>query len=316
LDEWRIKEPAGEGYTDMIQREFDFYDKTSDEADTEEIPIDQYFPEAEANKLAALEAFNKHLYRPNTYLHKWWARRSGTTFRHILKQLVKNPLKRNYYESGGLEGEIIFDPMMGGGTTLHEAIRMGANVIGVDIDPIPVLQAKATLNITPLIRKKSIFNEFLRALRNKLDPLYRTTCPYCKQDAEIQFVLYGLRKRCSCREVLFIDQLLLRKEKNNSAYICSNCHDIYSDPDHTCSAQADRALVLKGTKYCEECNEPFSDIGDIPFSERYVPLAVVGKCSEHGRFFKTINNDDWAILSRAQAISKKINWGDQGNFLV
>lgn len=30
--------------------------------------------------------------------------------------------------------------MMGGGTILHEAIRLGANVIGYDIDPIPVLQ--------------------------------------------------------------------------------------------------------------------------------------------------------------------------------
>jgi len=42
-----------------------------------EIPIDKYFPEDEANKLAAFESYNKHLYRPNTYLHKWWARRSG-----------------------------------------------------------------------------------------------------------------------------------------------------------------------------------------------------------------------------------------------
>jgi hypothetical protein len=42
------------------------------------------FPEEEANALASLESYNKHLYRPNTYLHKWWARRCGTTFRYIL----------------------------------------------------------------------------------------------------------------------------------------------------------------------------------------------------------------------------------------
>ena len=28
------------------------------------IPIDKYFPEDEANKLAAFESYNKHLYRP------------------------------------------------------------------------------------------------------------------------------------------------------------------------------------------------------------------------------------------------------------
>jgi hypothetical protein len=32
-----------------------------------EIPIDNFFPEEAANKLATLESFNKHLYRPNTY---------------------------------------------------------------------------------------------------------------------------------------------------------------------------------------------------------------------------------------------------------
>jgi adenine-specific DNA methylase len=54
----------------------------------ETVPIDSSFPEDEVNELAQLECYNKHLFRPNTYLHKWWARRSGTTFRHILKQLV------------------------------------------------------------------------------------------------------------------------------------------------------------------------------------------------------------------------------------
>ena len=40
--------------------------------------------------------------------------------------------------------------MRGGGTTLHEAIRLGANVVGADIDPIPILQARASLSdMTP-----------------------------------------------------------------------------------------------------------------------------------------------------------------------
>jgi hypothetical protein len=46
------------------------------------VPIDSGFPEEAANRLAEIESFNKHLFRPNTYLHKWWARRSGTTFRY------------------------------------------------------------------------------------------------------------------------------------------------------------------------------------------------------------------------------------------
>src|SRR5437762_13241399 len=100
------------------------------------VPIDESFPEEAANELAKLESYNKNLFRPNTYLHKWWARRSGVTFRFILKQLVPDAARRDYYAPGGLEGITVLDPMMGGGTTLHEAIRLGANVIGYDLDPI------------------------------------------------------------------------------------------------------------------------------------------------------------------------------------
>jgi hypothetical protein len=109
------------------------------------LAIDDSFPEQFADELSRREAFNKHLYRPNTYLHKWWARRCGSTFRTILKQLVSDPGRRDYYAPGGLQGKIVLDPMMGGATTLHEAIRLGAGVIGVDVDPIPVVQARATL---------------------------------------------------------------------------------------------------------------------------------------------------------------------------
>ena len=107
--------------------------------------MDDSFPEKFVDELSRLEVYNKHLFRPNTYLHKWWARRCGSTFRAILKQFVPNVNRRDYYAPGGLEGKIVLDPMMGGGTTLHEAIRLGANVIGADIDPIPVVQARATL---------------------------------------------------------------------------------------------------------------------------------------------------------------------------
>src|SRR5207302_10726030 len=132
-----------------------------------------------ADELARLESFNRHLYRPNTYLHKWWARRCGSTFRLILKSLVEDPNRRDYYAPGGLEGKIVLDPMMGGGTTLHEAIRLGANVVGADIDPIPVLQARASLSDIPLDVLERAFRDLMHALRAALADYYATPCPEC-----------------------------------------------------------------------------------------------------------------------------------------
>jgi len=42
-----------------------------------------------------------------------------------LKNLAANPADRDYYIPKGLQDRVILDPMMGGGTTVHEAIRLG-----------------------------------------------------------------------------------------------------------------------------------------------------------------------------------------------
>ena len=168
-----------------------------------DVAIDSFFPEEEADKLAQIESYNKHLFRPNTYLHKWWARRSGVTFRYILKQLSAKSDLRDFYTPGGLEGLTILDPMMGGATTLHEAIRLGANVIGYDVDPIPVLQARASLTEISLQEKQAAFNTFLEKLDQKLSPYFETSCPDCSEKSDMQFLLYGLRRQIDKDEAIF-----------------------------------------------------------------------------------------------------------------
>jgi hypothetical protein len=182
----------------------------------EKVPIDDFFPEGEANRLAEVESYNKHLFRPNTYLHKWWARRSGTTFRYILKQLVPDVSRQGYYTSGGLEGLTVLDPMLGGGTILHEAVRLGANVVGFDIDPIPVLQTLATLSPLPLAEKKRTFLDFSKYLTGEIGNYYATRCPKCSGVALIQFTFYGLVKKCENEEVIVTDSTVLREEPDGS----------------------------------------------------------------------------------------------------
>ncbi len=301
----------------LIQLPLDLQTRDSaDEVRGDGLPIDTGFPEQATNALSRLESYNKHIYRPNTYLHKWWARRSGTIFRYILKQLVNDPLRRDFYMPGGLEGQIVLDPMMGGGTILHEAIRMSANVIGVDIDPIPAMQAKATLTMLPLSHKKRVFKTFFTALSERLSPFFRTTCPVCDREAEVQFVLYGLRRRCECQEVVFVDSFLLRENHGQNIYICPVCHEVTTGPDHRCRKEADRRLVEKGTKQCEACGSMFEEVLDEPFRDRYVPLVVVGWCPEHDQFFKAMDDQDQAIIARAQEAARGLDFGETAHFQI
>lgn len=278
-------------------------------------PIDTQFPEEQANQLAALEVFNKHLHRPNTYLHKWWARRSGTTFRHILKGLVADAEAQDFYAPGGLEGKVVLDPMMGGGTTLHEAIRMGASVVGIDIDPIPVLQAAATLTANALPHQTAVFRDFIGRLNEILSPLYRTTCPHCGGESEIQFALRGLRRRCSCGEVLFVDSFVLRQNGDNRICICPECLLVYTGLHNNCARNGEVRLLEKGTRRCPDCGSEYADLKDIPFPQRYLPIAIVGKCPQHGAFFKTPDAADLQAMD-APSSKQQLEARAQGGFAV
>lgn len=290
-----------------------------DQGDRSTLAIDDQFDVAFANLMARFESYNKHLYRPNTYLHKWWARRCGSTFRLILKHLVENEYQRDYYASGGLEGKIVLDPMMGGGTTLHEAIRLGANVIGVDIDPIPVLQARAALSDVPLKQLEIAFQKFHHRLRVALGRYFTTACPTCGKIAELRFVLYGLRRVCRCGPVLFVDSTILRYESDgNVIQICPRCHAVIHGTE-ACQCQSVSAqllLVEKGTKVCAVCDTTYQDDLETPYYARYVPLVVVGQCPEHGLFFTSPTPADLNQITQADARRADLDFGTREDFVV
>lgn len=255
-----------------------------------ESPIDAHFDAAFADALAMYETYNKHHYRPNTYLHKWWGRRCGSTFRLILKGLVDDEASQSYYAGGGLAGKVILDPMMGGGTTLHEAIRLGASVIGVDVDPIPVLQARATLTRRPLAALQAGFDDFFGGLVAASGDLFRTHCPTCDEALPLWYTLYGLRRHCACGEVLVVDSLTMRHEPDGTTLRwCPACGLLYNGDDHSCVPDGVR-IVEKGQGGCARCGQPYQELTDVPFYARYTMLAVAGHCPEHGLFHKS---PDW-----------------------
>jgi adenine-specific DNA methylase len=267
------------------------------------VPIDELFPEAEANELAKLESYNKNLFRPNTYLHKWWARRSGVTFRFILKQLISDAERRDYYAPGGLEGITVLDPMMGGGTTLHEAIRLGSNVIGYDLDPIPVLQARASLQNIPVEEKQQVFGEFVRALEKRLRPYFKTKCPTCGEPCEVQFILHAVRRSCDCGEALVVDSFLLREEPTEGRKH-TLLQDFYADLKLKCGRKTWR-LFEKEKADCNICGKTLANCTEIAFPERYVPLITVGFCSSHGQFFKAISKEELEAIEKSRRVAAR-----------
>ena len=267
-------------------------------------PLDDQFDLAFADSLAQLEANHKHLYRPN-YLHKWWARRCGTTFRALLKHLTTDERASDFYSPGGLEGQIILDPMMGGGTTLHEAIRLGANVIGADIDPIPILQARATLSALSLIQLEASWQPFFDQLATQIAPFFQTHCPFCQQSAEEKFTLHGSIHQSGQERLIRIDDFILRHNSDKTKWHLRPNGDLFLEDRWVANTPLPYPVLGQGK---QKNRDQWQEVTELPFYQRYIPLVTAGKCPTHGFFFTGIDAEKQDQLARAEALRPQLRF--------
>src|SRR3546814_8108989 len=87
------------------------------------------------SRIAEYESWRKERHRPVTYVHKWWARRLGSVFRHLMVAGADVP------GAGGrtcppLAGAVVYDPFAGSGTSLVEAVKLGARVMAATSTPL------------------------------------------------------------------------------------------------------------------------------------------------------------------------------------
>ena len=86
--------------------------------------IEHHFEVPFVSRLALREKQIQQNYRPVIAVHKWFARRPGTLFRSlILSEFAERPIHQTFYQSQHMPHVRVFDPFMGGGTTMMEANR-------------------------------------------------------------------------------------------------------------------------------------------------------------------------------------------------
>lgn len=110
--------------------------------------IEDGFPAGEISRVAEAESWRKEVHRPIYHVHKWWARRLGSVFRAIILGAALGEgedLFERFYGSTRLEGLTVFDPFMGSGTTVGEALKLGCTAIGRDINPVAHNAVRAAL---------------------------------------------------------------------------------------------------------------------------------------------------------------------------
>lgn len=164
------------------------------------------FPVEYLSTAATAESWRKEINRPIYHLHKWWAQRLGSVFRGIVlgAALPEGADVRTAFASATrLPGLVVFDPLMGSGTTVGETLKLGARAVGRDINPVSVRSVRAALQTHDKVRATQDFAHIAAAVGMKIRDLYRvtvegtpaevlyyfwvatTTCPHCASTADL-----------------------------------------------------------------------------------------------------------------------------------
>lgn len=141
------------------------------------------FPIVPINNLANIESTTSALKRPLYMMSKWWARRPESVFRALILSactkapentsdagsIIWNSFYGDHQKNSALTNKLIYDPFMGGGTTLVEAARLGFHSAGNDLNPVAWFVVN---NEVSNVTKEKIIS-LLNDVRDKVDPLIK-----------------------------------------------------------------------------------------------------------------------------------------------
>lgn len=161
------------------------------------------FPGETVSAIAQAESWRKEIHRPATHTHKWWAQRLGSVFRAAIIAACSedgSETVRRINEGAHLEGISVLDPFAGSGTTLVEALKLGASCTGVDINPVAGLVQRQALNAWDEDVLRRMFATVEDACRSEIDALHvdgqgnpvlyyfwvaQASCPRCNEIVDL-----------------------------------------------------------------------------------------------------------------------------------
>lgn len=243
------------------------------------------------DELAEKESYRRDVYRPIYSMHKWWARRPGSTFRCLgLAALSDDDVtrddiltRRNSGTHDGLyinpdksrleQDATVLDPFAGGGTSLVELNRLNADVIGYELNPVAWWMQKKSMDDVNLEALNREFDRVLSEVRDELDEYYTTVDSETGTECEALYYFQAQRIPClTCDEEvnLFKSYEIARHKKNSPGIIyCPNedCDDrIIEIADRDAGLEEGTTVTVDGRKVrvsedgnevCPNCDREF-----------------------------------------------------------
>jgi adenine-specific DNA methylase len=259
--------------------------------------------------LALREKQVQQSYRPIISIHKWFARRPGSLFRSLLlAEFGTEPLVEEYWRGHDL-GKLVADPFMGGGTTVFEALRLGASVVASDVNPMAYWLVRQGVERLDLAAFKAAGVRVWERLRGEFGDRYATKCGSCGEGADVKYFLWV--KQCPCPNCgadvnLFPGYRVAEAVRHpREVYHCPQC-DQLREVDRrgdqppacgTCAYSLVKGNVHRGRATCLGCAHEFAFAPQLtaPPTHRLFGIEYqCGRCYRNapGRQFKTPDADD------------------------
>jgi len=208
--------------------------------------------------------------KPIYQIHKWWARRLGSVFQALLlasfglfdKNMGLHLSEDSVRET--LSHKIVLDPMMGGGTSIVESLRLGFKTIGVDINPVAWFVTKKEVEVVDIHTLEKAFGRLKSKVGARLMSFYSTRC-LIGHNADIMYAIWGKFARCKgCSEdIVLLKNYVISEKKSESTVFCPSCFSIFQTPTSE-KAKCPRCgnifnlsagPVQKGVITCPHCEE-------------------------------------------------------------
>lgn len=196
------------------------------------------FPLVEISQIAEQESWRKEINRPLYHIHKWWATRLGSVFRGIALGALSRPgsdIWAQFYETHDFADKVVLDPFMGSGTTLGEAVKLGAKAIGSDINPVSTFLVRQAFTPASEAQLRVAFERLERGIASEIRRYYQTRDP---QTGELIPVLYYFWVKTVTTQQGESIPLLSRyvfsqdaypKKKPKAQIVCPGCWGIMED---------------------------------------------------------------------------------------
>ena len=290
---------------------------------------DDAFPFEQVSDIAELESWRKEINRPPYHIHKWWAQRLGTVFRAIILGAFTPPgsdIFDAFYRPARLKGPVVFDPFMGSGTTLGEAAKLGARVIGRDINPVAYFLVRNAFSLHDRPKILREYQSIERDVAGEIRSYYQTRLP----DGRVADVLYFFWVKIvpcpSCRyEVeLRSSRIFARhaypKRHPQARAICPECGDVntvrYDDQQANCRSCQHffdpQSGPVRGQKaICPSCERTFPIAKTIrgannpPAHRLYAKLALLPDGSKEYAF--TTDEDQTLYQTASKKLAERLN---------